>query len=85
MSGLFVSDEVVKASLASYAFEHMEIASYRALIAAASVCGDMETKRICEEILPQEQAMADWLAERLPGTVQKFLMRDDTPDTTAKH
>lgn len=31
--------------------------------------------------------MADWLAERLPGTVQKFLMRDDTrgADTTAKH
>ena len=28
LSGMFVSDEVVKASLASYAFEHMEIASY---------------------------------------------------------
>lgn len=85
MSGMFVSDEVVKASLASYAFEHMEIASYRALIAAAEVCGDLETKRICEAILPQEEAMAAWLAERLPGTVQKFLARDETPDMTAKH
>src|SRR5690554_5583003 len=85
MSGMFVSDEVVKASMASYAFEHMEIASYRALIAAADVCGDIETKRICEMILPQEEAMAAWLAERLPGTVQKFLSRDETPNTTAKH
>lgn len=85
MSGMFVSDEVVKASLASYAFEHMEIASYRALIAAAELCGDVETKRVCEQILPEEEAMADWLAERLPGTVQKFLARDETPDTTAKH
>lgn len=30
MSGMFVSDEVVKASMASYAFEHIEIASHRA-------------------------------------------------------
>jgi len=60
-------------------------ASYRALIAAAELCGDVETKRVCEQILPEEEAMADWLAERLPGTVQKFLARDETPDTTAKH
>src|SRR5688572_28861506 len=31
MSGMFVTDEVVKASMSSYAFEHMEIASYRIL------------------------------------------------------
>lgn len=85
LSGMFVSDEVVKASLASYTFEHMEIASYRALIAAAEACGDTETQRICEEILPQEEAMANWLAEHLPQTVKMFLTREDTPRTTAKH
>jgi ferritin-like metal-binding protein YciE len=85
MSGMFVSDEVVKASLASYAFEHMEIASYRALIAAAEACGDMQTKQVCEQILIEEEAMANWLAEHLPATVQKFLMRDQTDGTTAKH
>lgn len=85
MSGMFVSDEVVKASMASYAFEHMEIASYRALIAAAEVCGDTETKRVCEQILVEEEAMAQWLADRLPDTVRKFLMRDEAPNTTAKH
>jgi len=85
MSGMFVSDEVVKASLASYAFEHMEIASYKALIAAADVCGDMETKRVCEQILAEEEAMASWLAQNLPATVKEFLLRDEAPGTTAKH
>jgi|SRR5690606_7178942 len=85
LSGMFVSDEVVKASLASYTFEHMEIASYRALAAAADACGDAETKRICEEILPQEEAMADWLSQQMPATVKKFLARQAEPRTTAKH
>ncbi len=84
MSGIFVSDEVVKASLASYTFEHMEIASYKALIAAAEVVGDAETKRVCEQILREEEAMAQWLAEHLQGTVAQFLARDEAPDTTAK-
>lgn len=35
LSGLFVRDEVVKGSMASYVFEQMEIAPYRTLIAAA--------------------------------------------------
>ena len=85
MSGLFVSDEVVKASLASYTFEHMEIASYQALIVAAQECGDTETQRVCEQILPQEVAMAQWLAEQLPATVREFLARDAAPGATAKH
>ena len=82
LSGMFVSDEVVKASLVSYAFEHMEIASYKALIAGAEVVGDTETKRVCEQILVQEEAMAEWLAEHLHGTVVKFLARNEAPNTT---
>ena len=85
MSGMFVSDEVVKAGLSSYAFEHMEIASYRILVAAAAVCNDAETQRVCEEILQEEIAMADWLAEQLPAITREFLLRDETPNATAKH
>ena len=84
MSGMFVSDEVVKASLACYAFEHMEIASYRILIAAAEVCGDAATKQVCERILVQEEAMAQWLADRMPETVREFLVRDESPNISAK-
>ncbi|HUH58890.1 MAG TPA: ferritin-like domain-containing protein [Candidimonas sp.] len=85
LSGMFVTDEVVKAAMASYTFEHMEIAAYRALIAAAETVGDLETRRVCEIILPQEEAMAAWLAEQLPIVTREFLERDEMPDTTAKH
>lgn len=84
MSGMFVSDEVVKATLASYAFEHMEIASYKTLIAAAEVVGDAETKQVCEQILIQEEAMAKWLIDNLPDTVAQFLTRDETSGMKAK-
>ena len=85
LSGLFVSDEVVKASLASYTFEHMEIASYRSLIAAAEAVGDGETARICGQILQQEESMAAFLAEQLPQVTRQFLQRSETPGATAKH
>lgn len=76
LSGLFVSDEVMKGSLASYTFEHFEIASYRSLVAAAERVGDLETKKVCEEILRQEEAMAAWLAEHLPAVTRQYLERD---------
>lgn len=84
LSGMFVTDEVVKASIASYVFEHMEIASYRALIAAAEMAGDTTTIQVCQQILPQEEAMAKWLEEHLPSTVQKFLTLDEKEGATAK-
>jgi len=85
LSGLFVSDEIVKGALAGYSFEHMEIASYGILIAAAEEAGDMETKRVCEGILQQEKAMASWLEQHLPELTREFLRRDAAPGATAKH
>lgn len=85
LSGLFVSDEIVKAGLAIYTFEHMEIASYRILIAAAEQVGDTETKQVCEKILAQEEAMAAWLAQQLPAVTRQFLQRVAMPRVTAKH
>lgn len=83
MGGMFTSDEVVKGSIAGYTFEHMEIASYRSLVAAAEAVGDIDTADVCRGILEQEIAMADWLGENLPAVTRQFLMRDDT-DLTAK-
>jgi ferritin-like metal-binding protein YciE len=85
MSGLFVGDEVMKGTMAGYTFEHMEIASYRILIATAEAAGDAETKRVCEEILREEEAMAQWLASQMPETTRQFLARDAEPGVTAKH
>lgn len=84
LSGLFVGDEVVKGSLASYTFEHMEIASYRILIAAADAAGEPETKRICKKILAEEERMAAWLEEHLAGITQQYLRRAELETTSAK-
>lgn len=84
VSGMMVSDEVVKGAMSSYVFEHMEIASYTILIAAAEAVGDVETQRACEQILPQEIAMAEWLKDHLPELTLAFLQRSAADDKTAK-
>lgn len=78
VGGMFSGDEIVKGAMAGYTFEHMEIASYKILIATAEEAGDVETKRVCEEILKEEEAMAAWLADHMPQTVHQYLQRDDS-------
>lgn len=75
MSGMMASDEVVKGGLFSYAFEHMEIASYRILIATASRLGDQEAVGVLSRILAEEEAMAEWLADNLEQVVETYLTR----------
>ncbi len=84
MSGLFAGDEVMKGSLASYTFEHMEIASYKMLMATAEQAGDMESMRVCEQNLREEEEMASWLEQHLAPVTRQFLMRDEMPGETAK-
>lgn len=84
VSGMAVNDEVVKGAMSGYVFENLEIASYTVLIAAAEAADDPETQEVAEAILPQEQAMADWLLEHLPEVTEAFLSRSATPDATAK-
>ena len=83
-SGLFASDEVMKGSLASYAFEHMEIASYTILIAAAEANGESEVVRVCQQNLREEEAMAEWLRDHLAPTTQMFLERDEAGSAAAQ-
>lgn len=75
MSGALASDEVVKGGLFSYSFEHMEIASYRILIATARRLGDMQAVGVLEAILAEEVAMADWLKENMDAIVNEYLDR----------
>ena len=77
VGGMLISDEVVKGMMASYAFEHTEIASYRVLIAAADEIEEMEAKAVFERILAEEIAMADWLEANLDPITRIFLMRDE--------
>lgn len=84
LSGMMTSDEVVKGAAGCYVFENMEIASYTVLVAAADAAGDLETKRMCEQILEEEVAMAAWLLTHLAELTQAFLARDAAPNVEAK-
>jgi ferritin-like metal-binding protein YciE len=77
LGGVFAGDEVVKGGMAGYTFEHFEISAYTALVAAAEAAGDQQTASVCREILAEEQAMADWLKERLPSVTQQYLQREE--------
>ena len=84
LGGMMVNDEVVKGAQMGYVFENLEIASYTILIAAAEAVGDMQTKEICERILVEEVAMAEWLREHLPELTQAYLTRAAEPNVEAK-
>lgn len=74
----------MKGLLASYTFEHMEIASYTILIAAANSVGEAEIARVCEQNLREEEAMAEWLESNLPQVTQTFLTRAEADSDSAK-
>jgi ferritin-like metal-binding protein YciE len=76
IGGMFMGDEVAKGAMTGYVFEHFEIASYTELAAAAEACGEPEIARTCRENLAEEQAMAEWLKERLPSVTQTFPRRE---------
>jgi ferritin-like metal-binding protein YciE len=68
-------DELMKNALADYAAENFEIASYTALIRAAQELGEQETARVCQQLLRDEEEMAQWLQQQLPTLVQQSLLQ----------
>ena len=83
-SQMFVSDEVVKGCIASYTYEHFEIAVYRNLIEAAQVVDDAETQQVCEQILSEKEEMADWLEQNMAHVAHTYLTRDVNPGELLK-
>lgn len=67
------SDEVLKNSYTGYAFEHFEMASYRALEVMARSAGDPKVEELARTNLREEEAMASWLEQHLPDIVSKHL------------
>ena len=68
-------DEVVKNSLANFAFEHYEIASYKSLLALAEAVGHGAGAAPLTQSLREEEAMAQWIDEHLKPTTLRFLER----------
>jgi ferritin-like metal-binding protein YciE len=54
-------DTTGKVAIQAYAFEHLEIASYRMLRTVAERAGDQETVGLAERILGEEQSAAERL------------------------
>lgn len=68
-------DEMMKNALADYAAENFEIASYTALIRAAQELGEQETANVCQQILRDEEEMAQWLHQQIPTLAQQSLLQ----------
>lgn len=66
-------DEIVKNSLANFAFENFEVATYKSLITMARAGGFEAAIPLLEESLREEQAMVAFLDETLPVIIRKFL------------
>lgn len=84
LAGMIATDEVVKSSLFSFAFEQMEIASYRILVTTAELLGDQKAVAALRQCLVEEEAMAAWLAEQLPSTVSTYLGRLEADEKAAR-
>ena len=67
------ADGLVKGALQDYSTEHMEIASYKALIVAADDAGLTTVAQACRTILADEEQMASWLDQQLPIIVRATL------------
>lgn len=70
-------DNLVKSALNDYSTEHMEIASYKALIQAAEQLGQPSIVTACQSILKDEEAMAAWLDQQLPSLVREAVAKGE--------
>jgi ferritin-like metal-binding protein YciE len=75
-------DEVMKNTFANFAFEHYEIASYKALLTLADLAGHDAGRSALESSLREEEEMAAWIAEHLDPTVRRYVERS-AANTTA--
>ena len=67
------SDEILKNSLANFAFEHFEIAAYTALITAAEQANVPQAVALLKQNLDEERAMAANIHDGLPDVVRQYI------------
>lgn len=84
LSHSMAGDEILKNSMANYAFEHYEIAAYKSLLTLARTVGANEALPLLQKTLDEEQAMAEWLDRNLESVTLQYATRRETGDT-AKH
>ena len=75
LMGWVPDDALVKNLLADYAAEQFEIASYKALMAAAMAVDEPQVAEACQQILLDEERMAHWIDERLPHVTRNYILQ----------
>ncbi|MBW3631821.1 MAG: ferritin-like domain-containing protein [Chloroflexi bacterium] len=76
MSTKMAEDTPVKNTLHDYGTEHFEIACYTSLMAAAQDLGDQQTMTVCQQILREEEAMAEFLFQQIPPVTVQMLQKE---------
>lgn len=79
----FAPDAILKNSLANFAFENYEAASYKALIAMAETGGFSTAIPLLNASLEEELAMAQFCNDALPEIVEKYLRLRWTGETAS--
>jgi len=77
-------DEVMKNTLANFAFEHYEIASYKSLLTLAEAVGDQSGLSALRTSLQEEEAMARWIDEHIGPTTLRFVQLSATGHTAGR-
>jgi ferritin-like metal-binding protein YciE len=71
-------DEVVKNTMANFAFEHYEMAAYKMLITMAEATGHAGAMSALRQNLSEEEAMAQWIDQHMAPTTLMFLKRSES-------
>lgn len=68
-------DEVLKNTLANFAFENYEIAGYVSLLTLAEAAGVDRAKVALNESLREEERMAQWIQDHIGPTTLRYVER----------
>jgi len=77
-------DEILKNSMANFAFENFEIAAYKSLITLAEASGNAAAIPDLEANLGEELAMAGWLDQNIGAVTVKFASLKEAGETAKK-
>jgi ferritin-like metal-binding protein YciE len=73
MAHTIAPDEVLKNTMANFAFEHFEIASYKSLLSLAETLGQSGVDSALRQNLQDEISMAQWIDQHIAPTTLRYL------------
>ncbi|MCO6418214.1 ferritin-like domain-containing protein [Siccirubricoccus sp. KC 17139] len=79
-----MQDEVLKNTFANFAFEHYEIASYKALLQMAEAAGDAKAPAALRQSLDEEVRMAQWIEQNMPETLRTYMQLETAGKTSGR-